>query len=51
MSCFPELYARSRNKMKVGLDLLNYATKSDLKNAAAIDISSQLKVRYWYIRF
>ena len=31
MSPFPEKYTRSRNKMKVELDLCNYATKSDLK--------------------
>ena len=31
MSYFPELYDHSKNKIKVELDLFNYATKSDLK--------------------
>ena len=31
MSYFPEPYTRSQNKIKVELDLSNYATKSDLK--------------------
>ena len=31
MSCFPAPYIRSKNKMKVELDLFNYATNSDLK--------------------
>ena len=31
MSHFPEPHTQSRNKIKVELDLSNYATKSDLK--------------------
>ena len=30
-------------KVKVGLDLSNYATKADLKNPTGIDISNLLK--------
>ena len=29
-------------KLKVELDLSNYATKADLKNAASVDISKRL---------
>ena len=39
MSYFAEAYTGSKNKMKVELDLSNYATKFDLKNAASIDTS------------
>ena len=31
MSYFPEPYTYSKNKIKVELDLANYATKSDLR--------------------
>ena len=43
MSYFPERYAWSKNKIKVELDLSNYATKSDLKNAAGVDTSHFVK--------
>ena len=39
MSFFPEPYTHSKNKIKVELDLSNYATKSDLKNATCVDTS------------
>ena len=42
-SYFPEPYNRSRNKIKVELDLSNYATRSDLKNAAGVDTSKFVK--------
>ena len=32
MSSFPEPYTHSKNKIKVELDLSNYATKFDLKS-------------------
>ena len=38
MSYFPP-YIHSKNKIEVELDLSNYATKSDLKNAAGVDTS------------
>ena len=49
----------SKNKIEVELDLSNYGTKSDLKNAAGIDTLdfakkgwfSELKIRYWWIRY
>ena len=31
MNYFPEPYSHNKNKMKVELDLSNYATKSSLK--------------------
>ena len=34
MSYFPELYTHSKSKIKVELDLSNYTTKYDLKNAS-----------------
>ena len=37
MSYFPELSIHSKIKGKVELDLSNYETKSDLKNAAGVD--------------
>ena len=33
MSCFPEPFQHAINKIKIELDLDNYATKSDLKSA------------------
>ena len=39
MSYFPEPYTCSKNKLKIELDLSNYATKLDLKNATSIDTS------------
>ena len=43
MSCFPELHTRSKNKIKVELDLSNYAAKSDLKSATDADTSNFTK--------
>ena len=37
MSYFPEPYTRSKNKIKVEIDLFNYAVKSDSKNVAGVD--------------
>ena len=39
MNYFSEPNTRNRNKIKVELDLPNHATKSDLKNATAVDTS------------
>ena len=39
---FPELKT-SWERVKVELDLSNYATKSDLKNTASVDTSKLLK--------
>ena len=39
---FPEPKS-SEGKVKVGLDLSNYATKADLKNAASVDTSKFAK--------
>ena len=43
MKYFPELYTLSKNKVKFELDLSNYATKSDLENAAGVDASKLAK--------
>ena len=40
--CFPKLNSLGAN-VKVELDLSNYATKADLKNATGIDTSSFAK--------
>ena len=40
--CFPEPKS-SGGKLKVELDLSNYATKSDLKNATGVNISKFAK--------
>ena len=37
MSYFSEAYTHNKTKRKVQLDLSNYATKSDLENAAHVD--------------
>ena len=42
MSYFPPY---SKNKIGVELDLSNYATKSDLKNATVVDTSQFAKKR------
>ena len=44
MSCYPEPGIHSRNKIEVELDLSNYATKSDLKDATSIDASEFVKL-------
>ena len=36
-SCFTEPYSHNKNKIKVELDLSNYATKSDLKRVISIN--------------
>ena len=43
MSYFLESYTRGENKIKFELDLANYATKSDLKNATGVDTSEFAK--------
>ena len=43
MSYFPEPCTHSKNKVKDELDLANYATKSDLKNAADVHTSKYAK--------
>ena len=40
MSQYIQPYRRSRGDIKVKLDLINYATKTDLKNATHVDCSS-----------
>ena len=37
--CYPP-YRNSRNNVKLKLDLVNYATKTDLKNITHVDVSS-----------
>ena len=39
MNYFSEPYTRNKNKIKVGLDLSNYATKFDVKNVTEVDKS------------
>ena len=39
MSCYPP-YRSSSNNVKVELDLINYATKTDLKSITHADVSS-----------
>ena len=39
MSYYPP-YRSSSNNIKVKLDLINYATKTDLKNITHVDVSS-----------
>ena len=39
MSYYPELDCHIRDKVKVVLDLLNYAIKKQLDHAAAVDTS------------
>ena len=39
MSYYP-LYKSSSSNVKVELDLINYATKTDLKNITHVDVSS-----------
>ena len=43
MSYFPEPHTHSKNKLDVELDLPNYATKSDFKNATGADTSDFAK--------
>ena len=40
MSQYYPQYKRSRNNIKVELDLTNYATKNDLKNITHVDVST-----------
>ena len=37
MSYYPEPDSYGRNKIKVELDLYNYATKSNIKNVTGVD--------------
>ena len=54
MSYFPEPYTYSKNKIKVELDLANYATKSDLRIGTGVNTPkfakktnlAGLKIRY-----
>ena len=39
MSYFPKAYTDSKNKIEVEIDVSNYETKSDLKNATGVDTS------------
>ena len=43
MSCSPEPYTRSKNKIKVELNLANYAAKSDFKKPKGADTSNFVK--------
>ena len=43
MSCSPEPYTRSKNKIKIELNLANYAAKSDLKKPKGADTSNFVK--------
>ena len=43
MSYFAEPYSCNENKITVGLDWSNYATKSDLKNTKDVDTSDFAK--------
>ena len=43
MSYFPEPYTYIKKKIKVELDLLNYAAKSNLKNTTGVDTSKFTK--------
>ena len=43
MSYFPGPYSHKKNKVKVELDLSNYATKSDLKGLAVINMEDFAK--------
>ena len=45
MSYFPEPYTRSKNNIKVELNLSNYAAKSDLKKAKKVLIHQILLKR------
>ena len=40
---FPESVSYCKNKMKVKLDLSNYATKSEVKRAGGVDTSNFAK--------
>ena len=45
MSYFPP-YSHNKNRIEVKLNLSNYATKSDLKNATIVDTSRSVKKDY-----
>ena len=40
MSYFSEPYTRNKNRIKLELDLSNYATKYEFKNATCVDTSN-----------
>ena len=39
MSCYPDPYSHRRNKIKVELDLSNYATKSEVEKVTGVATS------------
>ena len=39
MNYYPEPHSHNRDKVKVGLDLTNYATKKELEHARGMDTS------------
>ena len=43
MSYYPETYTYNKNKIKVYLDLSNYAIKSDLKDEVGVNTSKCAK--------
>ena len=43
MSYYPEPYTYNKNKIKIYLDLSNYAAKSDLKNEIGVNTSKCTK--------
>ena len=43
MSYYPEPYTYNKNKVRVYLDLSNYAAKSDLKDEIGVNISKCAK--------
>ena len=46
---FPKLYEHSSGNVKVELDLVNYATKIDLKGRTSVDTSKHQN-QIWLIR-
>ena len=45
MSHYPEPDIHDRNKIKVELDLSNYATKADFKGATGVEFSNKIRLR------
>ena len=50
MSYYPEPDSHIRDKVKVVLDLSNYATKKELEHATGVDISD-LAAKKYFISF
>ena len=46
--CFPKLYRKFWGNINVKVDLHNYATKLELKEATGIDIRIKRSNRNWY---